>query len=99
MATAGRAVIFSGATDAIALALPVVALQLTPGSAKGIPQHPQAIHGFDVLSRAVGAGALSPTQIVVDSGRAGGATAAPVQRSIHTLISGMRRDPEVRFVR
>jgi putative drug exporter of the RND superfamily len=88
-----------GAALLVAAAVPVFALQLTPGSAKGIPQHPQAIHGFDVLSRAVGAGALSPTQIVVDSGRAGGANAAPVQRSIHTLIASVRRDPEVRFVR
>src|SRR6266487_5653559 len=88
-----------GAALLVAVAVPVFALQLTPGSAKGIPQHPQAIHGFDVLSRAVGAGGLSPTQIVVDSGRPGGATAPPVQRSIHTLIADVRRDPEVRFVR
>src|SRR5205823_6449192 len=62
-------------------------------------QHPQAVHGFDILKRAVGAGALSPTQIVVDSGRPRGATTAPVQRSIRTLIGNMKRDPEVRYVR
>jgi uncharacterized membrane protein YdfJ with MMPL/SSD domain len=83
----------------VAVAVPVFALQLTPGSAQGIPQHPQAIHGFDVLKRAVGAGALSPTQIVVDSGRPGAVTAAPVQRSINTLIADVGRDPEVRYVR
>jgi len=88
-----------GASLLVAIAIPVFALQLTPGSAKGIPQHPQAVHGFDILKRAVGAGALSPTQIVVDSGHAGGATAAPVQHSIGTLITGLKRDPEVRFVR
>ena len=88
-----------GAALLVAVAVPVFALQLTPGSAQGIPQHPQAVHGFDLLKRAVGAGALSPTQIVVDSGRSGGVTAAPVQRSIHALIADVRRDPEVRFVR
>jgi RND superfamily putative drug exporter len=83
----------------VATAVPVFALQLTPGSAEGIPKHPQAVRGFDVLKSAVGAGALSPTQIVVDSGRAGGATAESVQSSIHRLITGVSRDPEVRFVR
>jgi uncharacterized membrane protein YdfJ with MMPL/SSD domain len=88
-----------GAAVLIAAALPVFWLQLTPGSAQGIPKHPQAVHGFELLSRAVGAGALSPTQIVVDSGRAGGATEPTVQHSIRTLIAGVRRDPEIRFVR
>jgi RND superfamily putative drug exporter len=88
-----------GAALLVAAAIPAFALQLTPGSASGIPQHPQAVRGFDMLKDAVGAGALSPTQIVVDSGRPGGATAPGVQRSIATLIGNVRRDPEVRFVR
>jgi uncharacterized membrane protein YdfJ with MMPL/SSD domain len=88
-----------GAALLISIAIPVFALQLTPGSASGIPRHPQAVQGFDILSDAVGAGALSPTQIVVDSGKAGGATAPGVQRSIATLIGNVRNDPEVRFVR
>ncbi|HEY6835243.1 MAG TPA: MMPL family transporter [Gaiellaceae bacterium] len=96
-----RPVLYLAAGTALlaATAVPVFALQLTPGSAQGIPKHPQAVHGFDILKSAVGAGALSPTQIVVDSGRPGGAAAEPVQRSIHRLIAGVSRDPEVRFVR
>ena len=81
----------------VAAALPVFALKLTPGSAKGIPQHPQAVRGFTILRDAVGAGALSPTQILVDSGRAGGAAA--LQRPIETFVERLRRDPEVVFVR
>src|ERR687887_2453551 len=88
-----------GAALLVAAAIPVFALQLTPGSASGIPKHPQAVRGFDILKDAVGAGALSPTQIVVDSRRPGGADAPPLQRSIRTLIANVRRDPEVRFVR
>jgi uncharacterized membrane protein YdfJ with MMPL/SSD domain len=88
-----------GAALLLAAAIPVFALELTPGSASGIPQHPQAVHGFNILRDAVGAGALSPTQIVVDSGRPGGATAPPVQRSIRTMIGNVERDPEVRYVR
>jgi uncharacterized membrane protein YdfJ with MMPL/SSD domain len=88
-----------GATVLLLAALPVLALQLTPGSAKGIPQHPQAVHGFDVLKTAVGAGALSPTQIIVDTGRAGGAVTPRVQRAIGRLVSDVGRDPEVAYVR
>ncbi|HKD34378.1 MAG TPA: MMPL family transporter [Gaiellaceae bacterium] len=96
-----RPVLYLAAGTALlaATAVPVFALQLTPGSAEGIPKHPQAVRGFDILKSAVGAGALSPTQIVVDSGRPGGATAAPVQRSIRRLIADVSRDREVRFVR
>jgi RND superfamily putative drug exporter len=57
------------------------------------------MRGFDLLKRAVGAGALSPTQIVVDSGRPGGVVAESVQSSIYKLVSNVSRDPEVRFVR
>jgi RND superfamily putative drug exporter len=88
-----------GAAVLIAAAIPVFWLQLTPGSAEGIPKSPQAVRGFDILKSAVGPGALSPTQIVVDSGRPGGATAVPVQRSIQRLVAGLEHDPEVRYVR
>jgi RND superfamily putative drug exporter len=88
-----------GAALLVTAAIPVFALQLTPGSAEGIPKHPQAVRGFDLLKAAVGAGALSPTQIVVDSGRPGGVVAESVQSSIYRLVSNVRRDPEVRYVR
>jgi uncharacterized membrane protein YdfJ with MMPL/SSD domain len=89
----------AGAALLVAIAIPVFALQLTPGSAFGIPQHPQAVHGFNVLRGAVGAGALSPTQIVVDTGAAGRAKDPAVQRSIQQLAGKLRHDPEVVFVR
>jgi uncharacterized membrane protein YdfJ with MMPL/SSD domain len=88
-----------GAALLIAAALPAFALKLTPGSAKGIPQSPQAVRGFNILTEAVGAGALSPTQIIVDTGAPGGAKAPAVQRSIRTLIGRLRSEPEVVFVR
>src|SRR4051812_33381375 len=89
----------AGGALLVAAALPVFALKLTPGSAAGIPQHPQAVHGFAILRDAVGAGALSPTQVIVDSGRAGGARAPEVQRSIGALVRRLGRDREVVFVR
>jgi uncharacterized membrane protein YdfJ with MMPL/SSD domain len=89
----------AGAVLLVASALPVFALKLTPGSAQGIPQHPQAVRGFVLLKDAVGAGALSPTQIIVDTGRAGGVTSPEVQRAVASLVEKVRRHPEVAFVR
>jgi putative drug exporter of the RND superfamily len=88
-----------GAVLLLAAGAPVFFLHLTPGSARGIPQQPQAVQGFTVLRDAVGAGALSPTQVIVDSGRPGGATSPAVERSIGTLVASVRRDPEVVYAR
>jgi uncharacterized membrane protein YdfJ with MMPL/SSD domain len=88
-----------GAALLIAVAIPAFALKLTPGSASGIPQHPQAVHGFNILRQAVGPGALSPTQIVVDAGAPGRARDPSVQQSIDTLAARLLQDPEVVYVR
>src|SRR5207249_391905 len=60
-----------GAAVLVAAAFPVYDPKLTPGSAQGIPQTPQSVRGLNVLRAAVGPGALSPTQIVIDAGRPG----------------------------
>ena len=89
-----------GAALLLAAGVPVFSLRLTPGSARGIPQYPQSVRGFDVLKRAVGPGALSPTQIVVDSGRAGGVREPRVQRAISRLaliVSSDRETASIRF--
>jgi uncharacterized membrane protein YdfJ with MMPL/SSD domain len=85
----------AGATALVAVAAPVLDLQLTPGSASGTPQSPESIRGFNVLREAVGPGALAPTQILVDSGRANGIRAPAVQNGIDELIASVRRDPEI----
>src|SRR3954470_14429390 len=68
-----------GATVLLAAAFPVFGLRLTPGSASGIPKFPQSVRGFDLLKETIGPGAISPTQVVVDSGRAGGVRAPAAQ--------------------
>jgi RND superfamily putative drug exporter len=88
-----------GAMLLLAAAAPVFSLQLTPGSASGIPQYPQSVRGFDVLKRAVGPGALSPTQIVVDAGRAGGVRTRRMQRAISSLAAKVKSDRETASVR
>jgi RND superfamily putative drug exporter len=84
-----------GVAVLVAAAVPVFALHLTPGSADGIPRHPQAVHGFDVLRAAVGPGAISPTQILVDTGRPGGVRSPAVLRAIGQLVRRLDADPEV----
>ena len=88
-----------GATLLLAAAIPVFGLTLTPGSASGIPQFPQSVRGFDLLKETIGPGAISPTQVVVDSGRAGGILAPAVQAPVRRLATSLRADPETALVR
>jgi RND superfamily putative drug exporter len=87
-----------GGTALIAMAVPALRLALTPGSTYGIPRHPQAVRGFDVLRGAVGPGAVAPTQVLVDTGRVGGARAPDVQAALRRLAGELERDPEVAAV-
>jgi RND superfamily putative drug exporter len=88
-----------GAVLLVAAAIPVFGLQLTPGSASGIPQFPQSVQGFDVLKNSIGPGAISPTQVVVDSGRPGGVHEPRVQAAIGRLATGIRADHETASLR
>ncbi len=75
-----------------ALAAPVLALELGPGSNEGIPQDLEAVQGLDGADRApIGEGAISPTEIVVDTGRPGGAAAPDVQAAKERLASLLAR--------
>jgi len=88
-----------GAALLVTLALPAFTLKLTPGSAFGSPQTPESMQGFNVLRDAVGPGALSPVQIVVDAGGAERVVLPPTQAAIGRLIARARRDPEIALVR
>jgi putative drug exporter of the RND superfamily len=82
-------------TILLALALPVMDLELGPGSNKGIPQDLEGVQGLNVISDAVGEGALAPTAIVGDTGSPGGVDSAGVRAAIGDLMAGLREDPEV----
>ena len=88
----------AGTSVLLAAAVPVFALQLTPGSAQGIPQSPESVRGLNVLRAAVGPGALSPTQIVLDTGRAAGVRSSQVQGAVGRLAAALHRDSEVALV-
>ena len=82
----------------VLLTLPLLALQLGPGSNEGIPRRLEAIQGYDVLARAVGAGAVAPTNVVVDTGSAGGARQRGVGRAVSKLAKRLSKDPQVAAV-
>ena len=88
-----------GSAFLLLVAAPAFALRLTPGSADGVPQTLSSVHGFDLLRGALGAGALSPTQIVIDSGRHGGVATPVVRDAIARLTTRLRADPEVASLR
>ncbi|MBA2537012.1 MAG: MMPL family transporter, partial [Actinobacteria bacterium] len=95
-----RPVAYAAGTAAalILLALPVLDLELGPGSNKGIPQDLEGVQGLNIISEAVGEGAIAPTAIVVDTGRAGGAAEPEVRAALTRLAAGLEADPEVAAV-
>jgi uncharacterized membrane protein YdfJ with MMPL/SSD domain len=92
-----RPVVFAAATAAglLLVAWPVTQLSLTPGSNTGVPQSLEAVQGLDVLEDAVGAGALAPTRITINTGRPGGADDESVQAAVSRLQVALSIDPEV----
>jgi uncharacterized membrane protein YdfJ with MMPL/SSD domain len=79
----------------LALAAPVLDLELGPGSNEGIPTHLESMQGQEILSEAVGEGATAPTQIVIDTGRAGGARDPEVRQALGGFETLLLQDPEV----
>jgi RND superfamily putative drug exporter len=96
-----RPLLFLAGGSAVLLlaAAPALALHLSPGSADGVPRTLPSVRGFDLLRGALGAGALSPTQIVIDSSRRGGVATPAVRGAIARLTSRLRADPEVAAIR
>ncbi|HEY4620442.1 MAG TPA: MMPL family transporter [Gaiellaceae bacterium] len=82
----------------VLLTLPVLTLQLGPGANEGIPRDLEAVEGYDVLTAAVGAGAVAPTNIVVDTGRAGAAGDPAIASAVARLERGLQSDPQVALV-
>jgi RND superfamily putative drug exporter len=78
----------------VALAIPLVWMELGPGTNKGIPQHLEGVEGLNVISAAVGEGAIAPTTIVIDTGESGGVETPAVADAIGRLRAGLAEDVE-----
>jgi RND superfamily putative drug exporter len=79
----------------IALALQATDLKLTGGDNRGIPITTEAARGLRILENTLGPGALAPQQIVIDTGRPGGAYAPEVGAAQRRLVAELQRDREV----
>jgi RND superfamily putative drug exporter len=79
----------------VLLTLPVLTLELGPGSNEGIPRHLESMQGFEILSAAVGPGTIAPSEIVIDTGRADGAGDPAIARALAALRDGLEADPQV----
>jgi RND superfamily putative drug exporter len=90
----------AGATTGLLLllTLPLLSLQLGPGANEGIPRKLEAVRGYDVLTAAVGAGAVAPTNIVVDTGKGGGADDPAIRGAVAELERRLEADPQVAAV-
>jgi RND superfamily putative drug exporter len=85
-------ILIGSAAIMLALALPALQLKTTGGDNRGTPTGTNATDGLFVLERSLGPGALAPNQIVVDTGRPGGALAPDVVAAQRRLVALLRSD-------
>ncbi|MES1248761.1 MAG: MMPL family transporter, partial [Actinomycetota bacterium] len=79
----------AGAALLVAAAIPAFWLHVTPGSINALPLGPESVTGLNLLRNQAGAGALTPTEVVVN--RAHDAT---TQAAIHRFVELTFEDPE-----
>src|SRR5215211_1014893 len=89
-----RYLVIAGA-PMLALALLGTQLHLTSGDNRGVPETTEATKGLALLEDTLGPGALAPNQIVVDTGRPGGAWSASSFAAQRRLVASLRVDGEV----
>ncbi len=78
----------------LAMAIPAFWIEVGPGTNQGVPQDLESTRALTILGDAAGDGATAPTEIVVDTGRAGGATDPTVLAAVDALREGLEADPE-----
>ncbi len=79
----------------LALCVPLADLAIGPGSHAGHPAHLESARGRDVVAAALGAGATTPTTVVIDSGTTGGAASEELEVAVDRLVFALSDDPEV----
>ncbi len=89
-------VVLAGSTALlVGLAVPVLWLQLTPGSVVAIPQNLQSGKALALLRDRVGPGVITPIEIVLDAGAPGKARAQAVSDGSLRLARELLGDAEV----
>jgi RND superfamily putative drug exporter len=82
----------------VAAAVPLFFVDVSPGTLSGLPQRMESARGLTELRAAFGPGAVTPTDVVVDTHRAGGARAPAVRAAVERLSTLLFADPEVYVV-
>jgi RND superfamily putative drug exporter len=85
-------VVLGGAT------LSVFWLQVTPGSVTAIPQNIQAARALTLVSSRIGPGAITPIEIIIDTGRNHGAATGAASRARLALAKRILKNSEVEIV-
>jgi len=88
------AVLLAGTALLAAVAAPVGYLQLTPGSISAIPQFTESARGLALLDDRVGPDAVTPIEIVADTGVARGASLPAMRAATARLVGLVSHDPE-----
>ena len=88
-------VLLASAAVLLAIAAPALGLKVTGGDNRSTPGGTNATEGLFLLERTLGPGSLSPHQVLVDTGRPGGALSAPVRAAELRLVALLRADPAI----
>jgi putative drug exporter of the RND superfamily len=83
-----------GVAILVTAAIPAFFLQVTPGAISALPPGSDSVTGLTLLRDRVGAGALTPTEILIDTGRAGGVRDRNVERAVARLTNLTFHDHE-----
>ena len=83
-----------GATLLVAAAVPAAWLRVTPGSISALPGGSDSVRGLTLLRERAGAGALTPIEVVVDTGRGGGVRTPELKRVVKRFMNATFHDPE-----
>lgn len=83
----------------LAMAAPLLSIELGPGSRSGMPRTAESMQGLDLVAAAIGAGATAPTSILIDTGRDDGVHDPQLVRAIARLMKGLAAEPQVARVR
>jgi RND superfamily putative drug exporter len=79
----------------LALAYPATGLDLTGGDNRGVPKTTEATRGLALLENSLGAGALSPNQVLIDTGRRDGAWSGRSVDAQRALAASLRSDEQI----
>ncbi len=86
--------LLAGVTLLVAAAVPAAWLHVTPGSISALPGGSNSVRGLTLLRERAGAGALTPIEVVIDTGQGGGVRTPEFKRAVRRLMNATFHDPE-----